>query len=125
MKANTETTGQKQSGRFVKGQSGNPNGRPKGPRNTPTVAVETLLDGQTQALTQKAIDLALAGDITALRLCLDRILPVRKDRPVMIRGDELRALRRLGREQEPKIPFVFTSERGSPFTTAGFARCFG
>jgi integrase len=39
-----------------------------------------------------------------------------------IRGDELRALRRLRREQEPKSPFVFTSERGGPFTTAGFAR---
>ena len=37
-------------------------------------------------------------------------------------GDGLRALRRLQREQEPKSPFVFTSERGSPFTTAGFAR---
>ncbi len=39
-----------------------------------------------------------------------------------VRGDELRALRRLQREQEPKSPFVFTSERNAPFTTAGFAR---
>lgn len=39
-----------------------------------------------------------------------------------ILADELRSLRRLQREQEPKSPFVFTSERGSPFTTAGFAR---
>jgi integrase len=39
-----------------------------------------------------------------------------------IPGDELRALRRLQREQEPKSSFVFTSERGAPFTTAGFAR---
>jgi type 1 fimbriae regulatory protein FimB/type 1 fimbriae regulatory protein FimE len=39
-----------------------------------------------------------------------------------IRGDEMRALRKLRREQDPKSPFVFTSERGSPFTTAGFAR---
>ena len=39
-----------------------------------------------------------------------------------IPGDELRALRRLLREQGPKTPFMFTSERGSPFTTAGFAR---
>ena len=39
-----------------------------------------------------------------------------------ILGDELRALRRLRREQTPKAPFVFTSERGAPFTTAGFAR---
>jgi integrase len=37
-------------------------------------------------------------------------------------GDELRRLRRLQREQQPKSPFVFTSERGAPFTTAGFAR---
>ncbi len=39
-----------------------------------------------------------------------------------ILGDELRALRRLQRDQEPKSPFVFTSERGAPFSTAGFAR---
>ena len=39
-----------------------------------------------------------------------------------IRGDESRALRKLQRQQEPKSPFVFTSERGAPFTTAGFAR---
>jgi integrase len=39
-----------------------------------------------------------------------------------ILGDELRALRRLQREQAPKSPFVFTSERGGPFTTPGFAR---
>lgn len=42
--------------------------------------------------------------------------------PIM--GDELRALRRLQREQDPRSPFVFTSERGAPFTTAGFARMF-
>jgi site-specific recombinase XerD len=39
-----------------------------------------------------------------------------------ILGDELRELRRLQRKQQPKSPFVFTSERGAPFTTAGFAR---
>jgi integrase len=39
-----------------------------------------------------------------------------------IRGDELRALRKLERQQEPKSPFVFTSERSAPFTPAGFAR---
>jgi integrase len=39
-----------------------------------------------------------------------------------LQGDEMRALRKLQREQEPRSPFIFTSERGSPFTTAGFAR---
>jgi hypothetical protein len=78
-----ETTAGKQRGKpFQKGQSGNPDGRPRGSRNATTLALETLLDGQAAALTQKAIDLALSGDLAALRLCLDRILPPRKDRPV-------------------------------------------
>ncbi|MGA2293554.1 DUF5681 domain-containing protein, partial [Bradyrhizobium sp.] len=68
--------------RFQPGQSGNPNGRPKGSRNVSALALEALLDGEAEALTRKAVDLALAGDIAALRLCLDRILPPRKDRPV-------------------------------------------
>jgi hypothetical protein len=75
-------TGGKQAGRFSKGRSGNPDGRPKGTRNATTIAMEALLDGQAEALTQKAINMALEGDITALRLCLDRVLPARKDRPV-------------------------------------------
>ena len=37
-------------------------------------------------------------------------------------GRELRALRRLKREQDPASPFIFTSERGAPFTTAGFRK---
>ena len=57
---------------FKPGQSGNPAGKPKGTRNATTLALEALLDGQAAALTQKAIDLALAGDMAALRLCLDR-----------------------------------------------------
>ena len=60
---------------------GNP-GRPKGSRHRATQAVEALLEGQTEALTQAAIDKALEGDTTALRLCLDRIAPARKDAAV-------------------------------------------
>ena len=67
---------------FKKGQSGNPTGRVPGSRNRTTLALESLLDGQADALTAKAIELALAGDMAALRLCLDRILPPRRDRPV-------------------------------------------
>jgi hypothetical protein len=76
------TAGEQRGRPFQKGQSGNPDGRPKGSRNATTIALETLLDGQATALTQKAIELALRGDMAALRLCLDRILPPRKDRPV-------------------------------------------
>ena len=50
------------------------------------------MDGQASALTQKAIDVALTGDIPALRLCLDRILPPRKDSPVAFELPEMRTL---------------------------------
>jgi hypothetical protein len=76
-------TGSKQGGgRFEKGVSGNPAGRPAGSRNNATLACEALLEGQAEALTQKAVDMALAGDTVALRICLERICPVRKDRAV-------------------------------------------
>jgi Family of unknown function (DUF5681) len=75
-------TGGKQDGRFPKGRSGNPRGKPTGARHRTTLAAEALLDGQAEALTRKAVELALAGDSTALRLCLDRILPPRRERPV-------------------------------------------
>ena len=61
--------------------AGNP-GRPKGARHKATQAIEAMLEGQQQALTQAAINKALEGDVTALRLCLDRIAPARKDAPV-------------------------------------------
>jgi hypothetical protein len=77
-------TGRKQDGTFAEGASGNPGGKPRGARHRITRAIEELLEGQHEALTQKAIDLALAGDGPALRLCLDRIAPARKDAPISI-----------------------------------------
>ena len=70
------------SGQFSKGTSGNPSGRPPGSRNHATLLMESLLEGEAEQLTRKAIELALAGDITALRLCLERLIPPRKDRPI-------------------------------------------
>jgi hypothetical protein len=79
-----ETIQPKQCTRWPKGVSGNPAGRPKGARHKYLVAIEALLDGEAEGLTRKAIELALAGDTTALRLCLERILPPRRDRPVAV-----------------------------------------
>jgi hypothetical protein len=69
-------------------EHGNP-GRPKGARHRATIAIETLLEGEAETLTRKAIEMALAGDTTALRLCLERLAPPRKDRMVEF---ELKAL---------------------------------
>ncbi len=77
-----ETTSRQHRGRFQPGISGNPAGRPKGARHKATLAVEALLDGEAEALSRKAIAMALAGDGAALRLCLERLLPARRDRPV-------------------------------------------
>jgi len=64
---------------FVKGQSGNPAGRPRGSKNHRTLAARELLDGEAGALTRKAIEMAMAGDAGAMRLCLERILAPRRD----------------------------------------------
>ncbi len=74
--ANSE--GRNRDGTFA---SGNP-GKPKGSRHKATLALEKLLDGEAEALGRKAIELALQGDTVALRLCLERVLPPRKDAPV-------------------------------------------
>src|SRR5215207_5295321 len=70
---------------FQKGQSGNPNGKAKGTRHRVTMAAETLMEGEAEAITRKAIELAKEGDGPALRLCMDRIYPPRRDRPVRFR----------------------------------------
>lgn len=67
-------------GRFA---PGNP-GKPKGARHKTTKAAESLLEDQARELTEAVIEAALGGDGTALKLCLDRILPPRRpgDRPI-------------------------------------------
>jgi hypothetical protein len=75
-------SGGKQGGRFKPGQSGNPAGKRPGTRHRTTLAIEALLEGQHEKLTKVAIDKALEGDMVAMRLCLDRIAPTRKDSPI-------------------------------------------
>lgn len=70
--------GRDTAGRFAAGNAG----RPAGARNRTTQAVLWLLEGQAEALTQRAVEMALQGDTTALRLCLERLAPPRKDASV-------------------------------------------
>lgn len=88
-----ENSGAKQDGRFRKGRSGNPAGKPLGARHRATLAAEMLLDGEAQALTRKAIERALGGDMIALRICLERIVPIRKERPLRLALPALRSAR--------------------------------
>ena len=71
------------NGRNTAGQfTAENSGRPKGSRNKATIAIESLLRGQAEALTQTAVTKALEGDSVALRLCMERIAPVPKDKSV-------------------------------------------
>lgn len=101
MPKNAEKTLKKQptSGSFKKGRSGNPKGRPKGVLNKVTLAAQTLLQGEAEALTRKCVELALEGDTVAMRLCLERICPPVKELPVEI-----------------KLPSVTSSEKLSKAT---------
>lgn len=74
----TRNSGRNTDGTFAPGNAG----KPSGARHRATQAVLALLDGEAEALTRQAVTLALAGDTTALRLCLERIAPPRKDAPV-------------------------------------------
>jgi hypothetical protein len=80
-----ENTAIKQRGKpFLKGASGNPIGRPKGSLNHATRAAMSLLEGEAEVITRKAIELAVAGDMQAIKLVVERIIPVRKERPICI-----------------------------------------
>ena len=71
-------SGRNTDGTFAAGNSG----KPRGTRHKATQAVLALLDGEAEALTRQAVTMALGGDGAALRLCLERIAPPRRDAPV-------------------------------------------
>jgi Family of unknown function (DUF5681) len=80
-----DNTGRKQAtGRFAKGVSGNPNGRPRGSRNKASLLAETLLEGQAEKLIEKAIELALQGNVAALRCLIERLLPAKREQAITI-----------------------------------------
>ena len=72
------------NGHWKKGTSGNPSGRPTGSRNRKTLFLEQMLDGQAETILEKAMELAKEGNPHALRLCLDRMFPAPKERPVTL-----------------------------------------
>lgn len=83
-----DTAERGEDGRFQTGNSG----RRRGSRNRSTLAAEELLDGEALALTRRVVELGLSGDTVALRLCLDRLIPPRRELPVRF---ELRKIEKI------------------------------
>ena len=84
-KANIEpsNSGRLAGGRFAPGNRLS-HGRKPGSRNQTTIAALSLLNDEAERLSRRAVDLALAGDVAALKLCLDKVVPPRRDRPIEI-----------------------------------------
>jgi hypothetical protein len=101
--------------KFRKGESGNPKGRPQGSKHKTTLAAQDLLDGEAQApFTRKAVELALNGNVVALRLCLERLIPPRKDRPITLKLPKMK-----GVEGIPKaLEAIFKAVAGGEITPA-------
>lgn len=96
--------------KFKPGQSGNPAGKAKGTRHRTTLAIEALLEGEAETLTRKAIELAKEGDMQALRLCMDRLAPPRKDRSVTFDLPPIETLEDLPKATRALMAAVATGE---------------
>ena len=95
-------------GQFRVGESGNPAGRPRGSVNKSTIASQKILNAKSKAITLKAIELALSGSIPAIRLCLERILPILQGRPLAIELPQVEDVRNL-----PKLTAALLNAVGS------------
>ena len=84
MTKSPDNSASKQRRGWQPGQSGNPAGKPRGARNHATRLLEALMSEQAEAVVQAVIDAARGGDIAAARLILERLVPVRKGRPVAL-----------------------------------------
>ena len=81
-------------GKYKKGFSGNPKGKPKGARNKSTLAAEALLEGSLEKICKKIEEEALNGNMQAAKMILERFLPPRKDRCIEIDLPSIAHIRR-------------------------------
>jgi hypothetical protein len=96
-----ENTGQiQEKGRFKKGESGNPKGKPKGAKHRASLLAEKLFENDIEMICNQVISQARDGNLHAAKIILDRLLPPRKDRFINIKlpfingsSDALEALR--------------------------------
>ncbi len=60
-------------------------GRPQGSRNKATILLQKLMDNEGEDITRSVIEQAMGGNDTAMRLCMERLLPPRKDRAIKLK----------------------------------------
>jgi hypothetical protein len=70
--------------RFQPGQSGNPGGRPTGSLNKKTIAAQAVMEERAEEMASNLLDRAKNGDPTAMRLCMEQLVPSGRNRRVAI-----------------------------------------
>ena len=68
---------------FKQGTSGNPSGRPVGSKNKAT-ALRKLLDDNSEVMLSKLIEMAKEGNIQAIRIAVERLLPPVRENKVTL-----------------------------------------
>ncbi len=84
---------------FVKGQSGNPKGKPRGIRHATTQISYALMEGDLEAVLATVIERAKGGDMTACRMIVDKVLPNTKDRTIALDLPLINDLKGVGKAQ--------------------------
>jgi len=93
------------------GQSGNPHGRPRGSRNKATLLAQAILDEDAEAIARAVVQAAKAGDMTAARLVLDRLVPPARERPIALTlPEDISTVHGLERAQEAVLRALVSGE---------------
>jgi hypothetical protein len=95
---------------FKPGKSGNPSGKPKGTLHKATRAALEILEGDLEAITRVCIDKAKAGDLLAVKLILDKLLPNRRERSVNLKLPRVKAVQDLPKALEAVMQAVAAGE---------------
>ena len=95
---------------FVKGQSGNPRGKPKGVRHATTQISYALMEGNLAEVLATVIERAKSGDMTACRMIVDKVLPNTKDRPITLHLPQITDLDGVGKAQAEILQAVAIGE---------------
>ena len=95
---------------FIKGQSGNPKGKPKGVRHKASQLSYALMEGNLEQVLETIIDRAKNGDMTACRMIIDKVLPNSKDRPINLDLPPIENLDGVGKAQAEILQAVSTGD---------------
>src|ERR1700757_2852926 len=70
--------------RFQPRQTGTPAGRPTGSLNKTTIAVQAVMEERAKELATELLERAKRGDLAAMRLCMEQVIPTGRNRRVQI-----------------------------------------